>query len=100
MDVGGDGGRHSARRNASGVFDGWREGWTMSKLPARLPETEIDRERRLQESRSEAETRGKVEVRGVRPSGAPFPEASPESGYYGIPLLKPPQWTHQIPAYF
>ena len=72
----------------------------MSNLPARLPETEIDRERRLHEIRREAETRGKLEVRGVRPIGAPFPKASPEGGYYGIPLLKPPQWTHQIPAYF
>jgi formate-dependent nitrite reductase membrane component NrfD len=26
--------------------------------------------------------------------------ASPESGYYGIPLLKQPPWTWQIPPYF
>ena len=50
-------------------------------------------------SRRDAE-RGKLAAKGVRPAGAPFPKASPETGYYGIPLLKPPQWTHQIPLYF
>ena len=61
---------------------------------------DLQRERRLTEIRREAETRGKASVRGIRPEGAPFPQASPETGYYGIPLLKPPQWTHQIPFYF
>ncbi len=61
---------------------------------------DFERERRLIEIRREAETRGKVSVSGVRPVGAPFPKASPDSGYYGIPLLKPPQWTHEIPLYF
>ncbi|MGH9568274.1 MAG: NrfD/PsrC family molybdoenzyme membrane anchor subunit, partial [Candidatus Angelobacter sp.] len=36
----------------------------------------------------------------IRPAGAPFPKATPESGYYGIPLLKEPQWTKEIPVYF
>ena len=58
------------------------------------------RERRLFEIRSEAEKTGQVKVQGIRPEGAPFPKASPETGYYGIPLLKPPQWTHEIPVYF
>lgn len=58
------------------------------------------RERRLFEIRREAEHSGQVKVRGIRPEGAPFPKASPESGYYGIPLLKPPQWTREIPLYF
>ena len=26
--------------------------------------------------------------------------ASPETGYYGVPLLKQPPWTWQIPIYF
>jgi hypothetical protein len=26
--------------------------------------------------------------------------ASPETGYYGMPLLKKPQWTRQVPVYF
>jgi hypothetical protein len=58
------------------------------------------REQRLFEIRREAESTGQVKVRGIRPQGAPFPKASPEDGYYGIPLLKPPQWTHEIPVYF
>jgi hypothetical protein len=62
--------------------------------------SELQRERRLAEIRRQAETRGKVNVTGIRPEGSPFPKASPETGYYGIPLLKPPQWTHQIPLYF
>jgi len=60
---------------------------------------DVERERRLREIRRQAETRGQTSLRGIRPEGAPFPQASPETGYYGIPLLKPPQWTHQIPLY-
>jgi hypothetical protein len=40
-------------------------------------------------------------------AGTPFgsPErnassASPQAGYYGLPLLKPPQWRWEVPAYF
>jgi formate-dependent nitrite reductase membrane component NrfD len=57
-------------------------------------------EARLLQLRREAETRGRVEGAGVRPPGAPFPKASPESGYYGIPLLKKPQWKWEVPLYF
>lgn len=57
-------------------------------------------ERRLVEIRREAESTGKVAAKGVRPGGAPFPVASPETGYYGIPLLKRPAWTWEIPLYF
>src|SRR5438067_1580391 len=57
-------------------------------------------ERRLIEIRREAKSTGKVAAEGVRPGGAPFPMASPETGYYGIPLLKEPQWTREIPLYF
>ncbi|HKT69783.1 MAG TPA: NrfD/PsrC family molybdoenzyme membrane anchor subunit, partial [Terriglobales bacterium] len=57
-------------------------------------------EARLLELRRQAETRGRVEGAGVRPPGAPFPKASPESGYYGIPLLKKPQWKWEVPLYF
>ena len=58
------------------------------------------RERRLEEVRREAEKHGKVRGFGVRPQGAPFPVASVETGYYGIPMLKEPQWTWEIPLYF
>ncbi|HEY0566468.1 MAG TPA: NrfD/PsrC family molybdoenzyme membrane anchor subunit, partial [Terriglobales bacterium] len=57
-------------------------------------------ERRLRELRHEAATAGTVSVTGVRPGGAPFPRATVESGYYGIHMLKVPQWTHEIPLYF
>jgi hypothetical protein len=73
----------------------------MSNEPMHVPEQpDLQRELRLVELRREAESRGKIGVRGIRPEGAPFPKASPETGYYGIPLLKPPQWTHEIPLYF
>ncbi len=58
------------------------------------------RERRLDEIRREAEQRGQLHVISKRPAGAPFPQASPETGYYGIPLLKQPPWTWEIPLYF
>lgn len=64
------------------------------------PDIDLSRERRLREIRLEAETRGRVHAIGVRPAGAPFPIASPETGYYGVPLLKRPPWTWQIPPYF
>src|SRR3954468_6568015 len=70
-------------------------------LPLRdMDERELEREKRLDEIRREAERRGKLEVVSARPGGAPFPQASPESGYYGIPLLKEPPWTWEIPLYF
>jgi polysulfide reductase-like protein len=61
---------------------------------------DLTSEQRLAEIRREAEQRGEVKVAGVRPSGAPFPMASPETGYYGIPLLKEPAWTWEVPLYF
>jgi len=57
-------------------------------------------EGRLIEIRREAERRGRIEGAGIRPAGAPFPMASPETGYYGIHLLKEPQWNWAIPLYF
>lgn len=61
---------------------------------------DLAREKRLFELRREAAEKGRVEARGVRPAGAPFPMASPQTGYYGIPLLKEPSWTWEIPIYF
>ncbi len=69
----------------------------MSTLPE-LPED--PREHRLYDIRREAEERGAVSGAGIRPAGAPFPQANPQAGYYNIPLLKPPQWTPEIPVYF
>ena len=61
---------------------------------------EADRERRLHDIRREAEQRGIVTASGARPEGAPFPMASTETGYYGIPLFKEPPWTWEVPLYF
>ena len=66
--------------------------------PSRTPEESS--EARLLQIRHEAETKGRVEAPGVRLPGAPFPKASPETGYYGIPMLKQPQWKWEVPVYF
>src|SRR5207245_2476752 len=68
------------------------------RTPPRIPDDLS--ERRLFEIRRDAETKGVVSGKGTRPAGAPFPVASPETGYYGIPLLKEPAWTWEIPLYF
>jgi len=60
----------------------------------------LNPERRLDQIRREAEGHGRFEVVNKRPAGAPFPEASPENGYYQTPLLKQPPWTWEIPLYF
>jgi hypothetical protein len=60
----------------------------------------VYRELRLDAIRREAKEKGCVEGPGVRPAGSPMPLASPETGYYGYPLLKEPQWTPLIPPYF
>src|SRR5437660_2458422 len=54
------------------------------------------RERRLLEIRREAETRA---LSQPDLANAPL-QASSENGYYGTPLLKPPQWTVEVPLYF
>lgn len=59
-----------------------------------------NKEARLEELREQANRLGVVDSQGVTPVGAPFPLASPETGYYGIPLLKQPQWKPEIPLYF
>jgi hypothetical protein len=75
----------------------------MSSNPQERPTPEHAswaRENRLVEIRREAERKGFVDARGVRLPGAPFPVASPETGYYGIHLLKEPGWSWEIPPYF
>lgn len=68
-------------------------------MPELSPE-DLERERRLDAIRQEAQERGKLQVVGMRPAGAPFAQATPENGYYRIPLLKQPPWTWEIPLYF
>jgi len=75
----------------------------MSELPKIRPGATgpaAEREVKLIQIRREAEQRGAVAGKGIRPGGSPFPIASPETGYYGIPLLKEPAWTGEIPLYF
>lgn len=63
--------------------------------------TEYDlREARLDEIRDQAQQLGRVDEQGVRPAGSPMPVATPQTGYYGQPLLKEPQWTPLVPLYF
>ena len=57
-------------------------------------------EKRLEQIRREAERTGRVDAKGIRASGAPLPEASAANGYYGLPLLKQPVWTWEVPVYF
>ncbi|MDQ2979220.1 MAG: hypothetical protein M3R62_08360, partial [Acidobacteriota bacterium] len=64
----------------------------------RVPDSET--ERRLDELRREASREGFVGRAGARPAGAPFPAASPRTGYYGLPALKEPTWTWEVPIYF
>ena len=56
------------------------------------------REERLHEIRRQAEREGTLISRN-EPSGAAR-GASAENGYYGMPLLKRPQWTVEVPLYF
>ena len=55
-----------------------------------------ERERRLEQLRLDG-AKGPIDRPGVRALGAPLP---PTTGYYGLPLLKPPVWTWEVPAYF
>jgi Polysulphide reductase, NrfD len=75
----------------------------MSRVPlpyqrSRVPD--LARERRLEEIRREGGLSGAVKATGIVPVGAPFPQATAETGYYGIPLLKEPQWQKEVPLYF
>jgi hypothetical protein len=53
-------------------------------------------EKRLEQLREQA-TLGRVDASGIRPQGSPFPETP---SYYGLPILKPPVWTWEVPLYF
>ena len=70
----------------------------LPELPGRVPDSQS--ERRLTTLRREAAQSGVVSGKGVLPQGAPFPQASPTTGYYGVPLLKEPQWNPEVPLYF
>ncbi|MEO6260838.1 MAG: NrfD/PsrC family molybdoenzyme membrane anchor subunit [Thermoanaerobaculia bacterium] len=67
-------------------------------MKERLPDHAT--EKRLEELREEAARTGTVAGKGHHPAGAPFPVATAASGYYGLPLLKEPTWTWEVPTYF
>jgi hypothetical protein len=56
-------------------------------------------EKRLEDIREQAAL-GRLDDKGVRPAGSPFPEANAQNGYYGLPLVKAPVWTWEVPLYF
>jgi hypothetical protein len=53
-------------------------------------------EKRLEQLREQAAL-GRVDAKGIRPSGSPMPETP---SYYGLPIVKPPVWTWEVPLYF
>ena len=86
-------------------------------------------ERRLDELRQEAKTQGRVQGRGVDIAGSPLPigaiknganghsknghgsnghngleravqSGKDKAGYFGMPVIKPPVWTWEVPLYF
>jgi hypothetical protein len=64
------------------------------------------KELRLEHLKQEAAREGIVRAPGIAPSGGPMPSggqlpgADAQSGYYGLPLLKEPVWTWEVPVYF
>jgi hypothetical protein len=72
----------------------------MRKAPDRLEQSPVARdlrEARLQQIRREAQHAG---LSSLSKSTALTPQATPETGYYGLPILKKPQWKKEIPLYF
>ncbi|HEX3070013.1 MAG TPA: NrfD/PsrC family molybdoenzyme membrane anchor subunit [Thermoanaerobaculia bacterium] len=66
-------------------------------MKARVPDNAT--EKRLDDIREQAAL-GRLDAKGIRPSGSPFPEAGAEHGYYGLPIVKAPVWTWEVPVYF
>src|ERR1700719_3776779 len=67
---------------------------TTMKSAAKLKATE----ERLEEIREAAAEAAQVPA-GVRPS-AGSPQKREGESYYGLPALKPPVWTWEVPLYF
>ena len=79
------------------VSQGQRETFyktTIMKSGAKLKATE----ERLEEIRKAAAEAAQVPA-GVRPS-AESPQTREGESYYGLPALKPPVWTWEVPLYF
>ena len=69
-------------------------------LPNPNVSRDVDREKRLEEIRRQADEQRHLQIVGNGVGGATFPQASADNGYYQIPLLKQPPWTWEIPLYF
>jgi Polysulphide reductase, NrfD len=104
MEIGGSCRKHFGSEHFVCLFGG-EQAMSIPNLPKlteslRSREPDAASESRLTQLREDARLRGVVEGEGVRPAGAPFPQASPQTGYYGIHLLKEPQWSWEVPVYF
>lgn len=66
----------------------------------RAPDDWALREQRLQEIRQEAQEASKGLHTVEPPNNYAPPEASATTGYYGMPALKRPPWTVEVPIYF
>lgn len=66
----------------------------MSDVPALRPEfsPELDKEQRLILIEREA--------KAMLPAATGLPEISAATGYYGLPVIKEPSWSWEIPLYF
>jgi formate-dependent nitrite reductase membrane component NrfD len=58
------------------------------------------RERRLHEIRQAAKETGNAHSTSKPQQSNASMGASPQTGYYGMPVLKGPQWTVEVPIYF
>src|ERR1041385_6628774 len=70
----------------------------LPELPGRIPD--LQSELRLGGIRREAAQSRLISGKRKKTEGGPFPQASPTTGYYGVPLLKEPQWKPEVPIYF
>jgi formate-dependent nitrite reductase membrane component NrfD len=71
----------------------------MSSYFGHAPDSFEARESRLKEIRKQADQELRAKTNGNEQL-PPVGIASPETGYYGMPLLKKPAWTWEVPVYF
>jgi hypothetical protein len=86
--------RQAKRETERWRLAGWPGGVSPPRSQMKTPDTIS--EKRLEQLREQA-TLGRVDANGIRPQGSPFPETP---SYYGLPILKPPVWTWEVPLYF
>jgi hypothetical protein len=57
-------------------------------------------EERFQVLKDQARVTGRVTGKGTQVAGGPMPPGPRAPGYYGLPVVKPPVWTWEVPLYF